>query len=76
MIYGHMQAMLKTGILPDFITVDGAEGGTGAAPFEYSNHVGEPLNDALVFVNNCLVGIGVRDSISIIASGKIITAFD
>lgn len=70
------KAMLKTGIIPDFITVDGAEGGTGAAPFEYSNHVGEPLNDALIFVNNCLVGIGLRDSIRIIASGKIITAFD
>lgn len=70
------KAMLKTGIVPDFITVDGAEGGTGAAPFEYSNHVGEPLNDALVFVNNCLVGIGLRDSVRIIASGKIITAFD
>lgn len=70
------KAMLKTSIIPDFITIDGAEGGTGAAPFEYSNHVGEPLKDALVFVNNCLVGIGLRDSIRIIASGKIITAFD
>jgi glutamate synthase domain-containing protein 2 len=70
------KAMLETGITPDFITIDGAEGGTGAAPAEYSNHMGEPLDDALVFVHNSLVGIGLRDQIRIIASGKIITGFD
>ena len=70
------KAMLSTGILPDFITVDGAEGGTGAAPLEYVNHVGMPLDGGLVFVHNCLVGIGVRDKIRLIASGKIVTGFD
>ena len=70
------KAMLQTNILPDFITVDGAEGGTGAAPLEFTNHVGEPLESALVFVHNALVGIGVRDKIRIICSGKIATGFD
>ena len=70
------KAILKTGIIPDFITVDGAEGGTGAAPPEYSNHMGEPLDDALIFVHNALNGIGIRDQVRIIASGKIITGFD
>lgn len=69
------KAMLKTGILPDFITVDGAEGGTGAAPVEFSNRLGEPLNEGLIFVNNALIGIGLRDKIKIIASGKVITGF-
>lgn len=69
------KAMLKTGILPDFITVDGAEGGTGAAPLEFSNSVGTPLNDGLAFVHNTLVGIGVRDQIRLIAAGKITTGF-
>ena len=70
------KAMLETNITPDFITVDGAEGGTGAAPLEYTNHVGEPLEAGLVFVQNCLVGIGLRDKITVIASGKIATGFD
>ncbi|WP_334130465.1 FMN-binding glutamate synthase family protein [Sneathiella sp.] len=70
------KAMLKTGILPDFITVDGAEGGTGAAPVEYSNRLGVPLNEALIFVHNCLVGIGHRSDIRIIASGKVVSGFD
>ena len=52
--------MLETGITPDFITVDGAEGGTGAAPLEFSNHMGTPINDGLIFVHNSLVGINVR----------------
>ncbi len=55
------KAMLETGILPDFITVDGGEGGTGAAPLEFSNVVGTPLIEGLVFVHNALLGIGVRD---------------
>lgn len=70
------KAMIKTGITPDFITVDGGEGGTGAAPLEFSNHIGCPLNEALVFVHNALVGFGVRDEIKVIASGKVTTAFD
>jgi glutamate synthase domain-containing protein 2 len=65
--------MLETKILPDFITVDGAEGGTGAAPLEFSDSVGTPLNDGLVFVHNSLVGVGLRDHIRLIAAGKITT---
>jgi len=70
------KAMLETNILPDFITVDGAEGGTGAAPLEFTNHIGEPLETGLVFVHNALVGINVRDKIRIICSGKVATGFD
>lgn len=73
---GICKAMLKTGIIPDFITVDGAEGGTGAAPLEFTNRLGEPLDDALNFVHNSLVGTGLRKKIRVIASGKIITGFD
>ena len=69
------KAMLETKIYPDFITVDGGEGGTGAAPIELTNSVGTPLRDALSFVHNALTGIGVRDQIRIIASGKILSAF-
>jgi glutamate synthase domain-containing protein 2 len=70
------KAMLQTGITPDFITVDGSEGGTGAAPLEFANWVGTPLNEGLTFVHNTLVGIGLRDKVRIIASGKVITGFD
>lgn len=70
------KAMLETKIYPDFITVDGGEGGTGAAPAEFSNHVGFPLREALIFVHNALVGFGVRDKIRIIASGRNVTGFD
>jgi glutamate synthase domain-containing protein 2 len=73
---GICKAMLETNILPDFITVDGAEGGTGAAPLEFSNNLGEPLEAGLLFVHNALVGINVRDKIRIICSGKIATGFD
>ncbi|VAW52831.1 Ferredoxin-dependent glutamate synthase [hydrothermal vent metagenome] len=69
------KAMLSTGITPDFITVDGGEGGTGAAPIELTNSVGTPLRDALIFVNRALIGIGKREQIRIIASGKIFSAF-
>ncbi|MFT5710877.1 MAG: glutamate synthase domain-containing protein 2 [Halioglobus sp.] len=72
---GICKAMLETGITPDFITVDGGEGGTGAAPTEMTNSVGTPLRDGLIFVNNALVGFGLRDKIRIIASGKIFSAF-
>ena len=70
------KAMLSSGIIPDFITIDGGEGGTGAAPLEFSNYVGEPLDDALVFVHNALVGVGLRQQIKLISSGKIVTGFD
>jgi len=69
------KAMLATGITPDFITIDGGEGGTGAAPVELTNAVGMPLKDALVFVNSVLVGIGLRDKIKIIAAGKSLSSF-
>jgi glutamate synthase domain-containing protein 2 len=69
------KAMLKTGILPDFITVDGGEGGTGAAPVEFSNSVGTPLREGLVFVHNTLTGVGVRDRVRVIAAGKVTTGF-
>ncbi|WJF89822.1 FMN-binding glutamate synthase family protein [Paraburkholderia bonniea] len=74
--FGIAKAMLETGILPDFIVVDGAEGGTGAAPLEFTDHVGVPLQEGLLLVHNTLVGIGLRSKIRIGASGKMITAFD
>ena len=70
------KAMLETGILPDFIVIDGAEGGTGAAPLEFTDHVGMPLRDGLLFARNALVGVNLRDKIRIGASGKVTTAFD
>jgi len=71
-----VKAMLETGTTPDFIVVDGSEGGTGAAPLEFVDHVGMPLRDGLSFVHNTLVGAGIRDRVRIGASGKIITGFD
>ncbi len=70
------KAMIQTKTYLDFITVDGGEGGTGAAPPEYSDHVGMPLRDALAFVYDCLNGFGIKDQIKIIASGKVISGFD
>jgi glutamate synthase domain-containing protein 2 len=70
------KAMLETKIYPDFIVVDGKEGGTGAAPMEFVDHIGKPMRQGLYFVHNALIGIGVRDRIKIGAAGKIITAFD
>jgi glutamate synthase domain-containing protein 2 len=70
------KAMIKTGIMPDFITVDGGEGGTGAAPLEFTNSVGMPLRDALAFVYDSLHGFGLKKHIRIIASGKVHTGFD
>lgn len=70
------KAMLATRITPDFIVVDGKEGGTGAAPLEFMDYVGMPLRDGLSFVHNALVGIGVRERVKIGASGKITSAFD
>ncbi len=70
------KAMIETNILPDFIVVDGAEGGTGAAPVEFVDHVGTPLREALRLVHNTLVGLNIRDQIKIGASGKVVSAFD
>ncbi len=69
------KAMVETGIRPDFITVDGGEGGTGAAPPEYSNSVGTPMREALAFVADCLIGFDLKDHIRLIASGKLISGF-
>ena len=71
-----VKAMQETGIKPDFIVVDGAEGGTGAAPVEFTNHVGMPLVEGLTFVHNTLRGAGLRNDIRIGAAGKIVSAFD
>lgn len=70
------KAMVQSQTYLDFITVDGGEGGTGAAPQEYSDHVGMPLRDALAFVYDCLNGFDLKDQIKIIASGKVISGFD
>lgn len=70
------KGMLTTGITPDFITIDGKEGGTGAAPLEFSNSVGMPLREGLRLVHNMLVACGLRDRIKLIAAGKIVTGFD
>ncbi|MEV4421078.1 FMN-binding glutamate synthase family protein [Patulibacter sp. NPDC049589] len=70
------KAMVETGITPDFIIVDGAEGGTGAAPLEFEDHVGLPLTEGLMFVGDALVGCGLRDRISLGASGKVATGAD
>lgn len=71
-----VKAMYESKIYPDFITVDGAEGGTGAAPLEFTNTVGVPLFDALSYVHNTLKSNGLRREIKVIASGKIVNAFD
>ena len=73
---GIAKAMLDTGIYPDFIVVDGTEGGTGAAPVEFTDHMGTPMREALLFVHNTLVGLNLRSQIRLGASGKIVSAFD
>ncbi|MFK3945394.1 FMN-binding glutamate synthase family protein [Pseudomonas fulva] len=73
---GIAKAMLQTGILPDFIVIDGKEGGTGAAPVEFTDYIGVPLREGLLFVHNTLVGLNLRDKIKLGASGKIVSAFD
>jgi glutamate synthase domain-containing protein 2 len=70
------KAMRETGIWPDFIVVDGAEGGTGAAPLEFTDHVGAPLQEGLLLVHNTLVGLGERHRVKIGCAGKVISAFD
>ena len=74
--FGICKAMLETGLRPDFIVVDGKEGGTGAAPLEFMDHLGMPMREGLTFVHDALLGVGLRDQIRIGVSGKIITAFD
>ena len=74
--FGIVKAMQTTGIVPDFIVVDGGEGGTGAAPLEFSNNVGTPLQEGLLLVHNTLRGVGLRQRIKIGCSGKVISAFD
>ena len=69
------KAMIETGIKPDFITVDGGEGGTGAAPLEFSNFVGMPFKEALAFVNDALTGFDLRKDIKVLTSGKIVNGF-
>jgi glutamate synthase domain-containing protein 2 len=70
------KAMMQSGITPDFIVIDGKEGGTGAAPLEFADHVGTPLQEGLLLVHNTLMGLNLRSKIKLGASGKIITAFD
>ncbi len=74
--FGVAKAMHETGVLPDFIVIDGAEGGTGAAPAEFIDHVGVPMHEALMLVHNTLVGLGLRDKVKIGAAGRIVSAFD
>ena len=74
--FAMVKAMLSTGITPDFIVVDGAEGGTGAAPVEFTDHVGSPLQEGLLLVHNTLRGVGLRDKIKIGCAGKVVSAFD
>jgi glutamate synthase domain-containing protein 2 len=71
-----VKAMLQHKIYLDFITIDGSEGGTGAAPAEFADHFGSPLKDAVVFASNTLEGAGLRDKVRLGASGKIVSAFD
>ena len=74
-VFAICKAMLETKITPDFITVDGGEGGTGAAPLEFTNSLGMPARDAWILVHNALLGVALRDQVRIIASGKIFTGF-
>jgi len=70
------KAMLDSGVVPDFIVVDGAEGGTGAAPLEFTDHVGAPLQEGLLLVHNTLVGLNLRHRVRLGAAGKVVSAFD
>ncbi|MFT4198269.1 MAG: FMN-binding glutamate synthase family protein [Pseudoxanthomonas sp.] len=74
--FGIAKAMAETGLLPDFIVVDGAEGGTGAAPAEFIDHVGVPMHEALMLVHNTLVGLDLRGRVRLAAAGRITSAFD
>ena len=74
--FAMVKAMVATGITPDFIVVDGAEGGTGAAPLEFTDHVGSPLQEGLLLVHNTLRGAGLRNKIRVGCAGKVVSAFD
>jgi len=74
--FAMAKAMRETGIWPDFIVVDGAEGGTGAAPVEFIDHVGAPLQEGLLLVHNTLVGLGERHRVKLGCAGKVVSAFD
>ena len=74
--FALVKAMLASGLTPDFIVVDGAEGGTGAAPLEFIDHVGAPLQEGLLLVHNTLIGVNLRDRIKIGCAGKVVSAFD
>jgi glutamate synthase domain-containing protein 2 len=74
--FAMVKAMQLTGITPDFIVVDGAEGGTGAAPLEFTDHVGAPLQEGLLLVHNTLKGVGLRGKIKLGCAGKVVSAFD
>jgi glutamate synthase domain-containing protein 2 len=74
--FGIVKAMLETDITPDYIVVDGAEGGTGAAPIEFADHMGAPVQEGLNLVNNTLIGVNLRHRIKIGAAGKVINSFD
>ncbi len=74
--FAMVKAMLATGITPDFIVVDGGEGGTGAAPLEFTDRVGAPLQEGLLLVHNTLKGAGLRDRVKIGCAGKVVSAFD
>ena len=74
--FGICKAMLETGLLPDFIVVDGAEGGTGAAPLEFTDHIGSPVQEGLLLVHNTLSGLDLRHRIRLASAGKVVSAFD
>lgn len=74
--FAMCKAMLKTGEHPDYIVIDGAEGGTGAAPIEFTNHLGTPMHEGLILAHNTLVGLNLRDKVKIGAAGKIVSGFD
>src|SRR5580658_9019233 len=71
-----VKAMLASAVAPDFVVVAGTEGGTGAAPTEFSDHIGVPMREGLLFVHNILVGAGLRDRMKVGVAGKIVSAFD
>ena len=74
--FAMAKAMMETGILPDFIVVDGGEGGTGAAPLEFTDHVGAPLQEGLLLVHNTLTGLNLRPRVKLGCAGKVVSAFD
>ncbi|MCL8381332.1 FMN-binding glutamate synthase family protein [Xanthobacter aminoxidans] len=74
-VFALAKAMVKTGIQPDFVVVDGAEGGTGAAPHELADHLGMPLREGLILMRNALVGTGLRQNVRLAASGKVTSGF-